>query len=774
MKNFLLFILVLVTKVLVACGYYPYGDDTRVSLLNPRLLGYLSFAEFNYSASSFEKNEELDSLIYNLQANPNIELWYTYCNKKVSKQEIYLALKTEVDISNKNAHNEFITYLYKCNDLEAITYLQFAKKCESFNSCINDPWEKETHLNIPKRGLLINQAVRLSNQVKNAQIKRRYAFLAIRLAWYNNQFNDVKKIFKRVFNQSSEKDIIYYWSLYFVSITESNKSLANFYLAQVFAFVTEKRFICHLNYSSRIPIQSQLNYATTNQEKANVYILASIEKPDKCLLYLKQIYQLNPSSEGLSFLLLRELNKIEDFILTPYYTLFQPSLTYNFWLDETPPSSNQILKRAEKDREYAKKVLSFVNSVDLSKVNNPFAWKLSKAYLRFMTKDFNGSVLLFDELLKTLPDTLLINQIKQLKALSLTAMQPMNKATLLPQIQQTLVANINNTQFLFAVAKELEYKGNTAYAAILYSKLQNEYYGWESDIYSSSVVWKAKKISFNGYSDFFTNYFDYIDIYYTVPQLKNLITEIEVTRHKTDSFSNFLFNELRRDLPRLYDLLGTKYIRKNKLQEALVAFKNAGNSYWSRAYTLWEDGGNIFDKNPFYVLKYTPNFITPLDTIRLNKYIITQQLINYLTKANNPIEPNRAYYYFLVANAYYNMGFEGNIWMFRRFGRWSSYTLTSLEDEVEFRQTTLAKLYYIQALNHSKNARFKALCLRMAAKCESNKLAYNQKENYYFRSELELFEDNKYLHALLKQYPDYYEELVSNCDRFETYFNAHN
>lgn len=96
--------------------------------------------------------------------------------------------------------------------------------------------------------------------------------------------------------------------------------------------------------------------------------MAGIKKSDQALFCLEQVYKYDPKFEGLSFLLLREINKIEDWVFTPYYSLFNPAISkYNSWDNEDDNSIKGILGRVENDRKYADKVLQFVSKVNLKR-----------------------------------------------------------------------------------------------------------------------------------------------------------------------------------------------------------------------------------------------------------------------------------------------------------------------------------------------------------------------------------------------------------------------
>lgn len=89
-------------------------------------------------------------------------------------------------------------------------------------------------------------------------------------------------------------------------------------------------------------------------------------------------------------MLLREINKIEDWIFTPYYTMFSPSIQTNYWYDaESVFSLKNIQKRVAKDRKYASKLEKFIASNDFPKLKNPTLWSIAQAHLLLRPKIMN-------------------------------------------------------------------------------------------------------------------------------------------------------------------------------------------------------------------------------------------------------------------------------------------------------------------------------------------------------------------------------------------------
>lgn len=778
MKKLVIFTAILLSSAFSACGFYPYGEDVRFYFLNPNNFSYQSYSPFYYSVLSFEQNSE--AVISN---QDNEKLWKKYCDNKVLITDISSVLESySFSDIQENSANPFLRYLYSKKDVEAINYLKFAKNCEYFNTWQDDPWERNENTATAKRNDLLNKATVLASKSRKVEFRKRYAFLALRLAFYNKNMKNIEEIYSQYFSLNKTNDVIDVWALYFKAISEKNPALKNLYFAKVFAASPEKRFVSWQYFSSKVPEADVLNLAKTGKEKADVLLLYGLYNPDKNLENIKQMYAENPKFDGLSFLLYRELGKLEDWVFTPYYSLF--STNDDYWgSDSENENALKILERSDIDRQYAKQVLNFIDSVDLSKVENPNFWKYARAELLLMTKNYAESLKQIAEIEKVLSsENPLRNNVEIIKALNLFANQTYGNAKIPDTAKEIIIKNKNNRHFIFALGRELEYLGNSNDAALLYASLNNPS---TENIDYNFVYYKSLKNSRQTYGTYYDNYFDYLDAVYSPEQLQNFINQIESLNKNPDSFYRSFHLLSSSEIKALYDLLGTKYIRQNKLSFALNAFNKLGESYFDAQYSLWErDGkdsyyssGKIFDQNPFYHLKYTPDFIPEKEHFRINKISITQKLIEYLNKANNPKEKDRDYYYFLVANCYYNMSQYGNAWMMRRYSVSSAGNYSIREDNQEFNTASLAKFYYGKALENAQTDKFKALCLRMQGRCENynydfigeNTTNYSSQAEYY---EDRRFEQNKYYQDLKNNYSGQYENLTSGCEFFKAYFKA--
>jgi hypothetical protein len=751
MKRSLAFTLLLLSSFVPAaraCWYYPTGDDIRFCFFKDYLGRYPGYGMFNYTASYFSYDPPIDYR-QDTATDPNIALWRSYCNNKVSAESVEDAVYSELLLS-RHSDNAMIQYLHSINDFEALEYLKFAKEIENLNEYYENPWERDDDIVAPKRKSRIDIAIDKAGAAKNALIRSRYYFLAIRLAFYNKDYETARKVYDNHFAKKQPENIIDYWSLYFRAAAEKDPALQSYYAALAFAKAPDKRFVASYYFHNEIPLAEVLKHAKNRKEAAEIYEMAGMRKTDYSLKLLEGIYKNDRSSEALGFLLVREMNKLEDWMYTPYYSYFSPSMAEDSWEPEKN-TTPLLLQRIADDRQYAAKLLQFVNSVNLNKVHDAEVFRSAKAYLLFMVKDYEGCLSYIHSLNKiTAKDAQ--HQLALIKALCLTANQPKGSAVIPEAVKQLLMSEkeLHNEKFVFAIGRELEYLGNTTDAALIYSQLEN-------------MEWKSKDQRTPYYNDYYSYWFEYLDGTYSTTAVKSLISDINNNRKK-DAFSTWLYGKAT-DVNQLNDLLGTKYLRLNRLYDALAAFNKMAPGSRTSGY---------LDDNPFYEFKYTADFVERRDSIQLTKADITRHLIKYIEKGADPAEKDRDYYNFLAANCYYNMTQNGNTWYMRRY-TWSSVELTSsLPDEDDFHNENLAKVYYMKAFRTAKTRKFRALCLRLAANCERTRLLneyYGKESEDRQGTELQVIYSNVYYKKLAKTYPDYDLD-ASSCYNYKEFFKA--
>jgi hypothetical protein len=764
MKKFLVFTVLLLSNFSTsfACGYSPYGEDIRYSLLKPEYFNYYNYKAFYYNASLWGFDYDYENYNQNSDLNlpeANISDWYTYTSKKVKISEIeefnYSMYVTDI---HENSTNAFIKYLYENKKYEAIAYLKVAKNCEAVNTTYNeDVWERETVTINTNRIAFLNKLIKLTNKEKNVYFKRKYAFLTIRLAHYLDRNDVIETLFATQF-KNGKKDYLYYWSSFFhIFCQKRSESMVD--IANLMAYSPEKFYASYYYFHSDFKLDMAIQHAKTKEEIANCYAYASVQKIDKNLDYLKEIYKNNPKSEILGFLLLRELNKIEDWVYTPYYTNYLPSTEfgdYYYGKNKDIISTVTLRTRSENDRLYAQEVLNFVNSVTNNSINNPTLWKAAQINLQFITKNYAACLQNCNSFELNHKTDKCLPEIEKIKALCITANQENGKAIIKPEIQSTILKYKNDERFIFALGRELEFKGNLPDGLALISLIE----GTTNDGYDTDdVEWQGNRIKTSGNLAEFYTYFDYLDFVYSAHDLQVIVNDLN--KSKNSDFDTFIYVELLKNKDYLTDLLGTKHLRENQLEMALKTFKSLDKTYWENNYNPWERGMYndefAFEENPFYDFKYTNAFIEHKEKYIVTKLSVVEHLVKYQKLADNPASKDRDYYYFLLANCYYNMGQNGHSWMMKRV--YSTYWRTSGEDysesfidENEYRNGTKEIEYYKLAYQHAKTDKFKALCLRMM-----NFVSHDNSNTYSIK--------------LKTEFPDFYDDL-SSCENLEEYFNS--
>ncbi|MCG9791055.1 hypothetical protein [Flavobacterium algicola] len=236
MKKFLVFTALLISSLqqVAACGYSPYGEDVRYCLFLPSYFDYQDFAAFNYNANLYS-----DSSASTFGYESNIADWHQFLGKKVPIDAIntfmYDAKLTDIHPDSPNA---FINYLYQTKATAVLEYLTMAKKSEVINAAeLYDAWERNDAEIQVNRDAFLKRLLQHYKVEKNIFLKRKYAFLAIRVAYYAKEYNQIHSLFETEF-KNGKKDYLYYWSLYFDCFGKDNAAVA---IASVMANSAEKK-----------------------------------------------------------------------------------------------------------------------------------------------------------------------------------------------------------------------------------------------------------------------------------------------------------------------------------------------------------------------------------------------------------------------------------------------------------------------------------------------------------------------------------------------------
>jgi hypothetical protein len=425
--------------------------------------------------------------------------------------------------------------------------------------------------------------------------------------------------------------------------------------------------------------------------------------------------------------------------------------------------------RRKFDLSYARRLAEFIDQVKLVHGVN---MKLFSFYAHWLA----GEKISLSEL-KSLPTTGYTEQLKH--RIYTLANARDGKLNLDDPLSQSCLKNEvmkDNSRFVFSVARELEFRGNKLDAAYLFASLNkspNHYYDWSSGAYWQ--IKDGKNASNHGY---YSDYFFYIDDAYSLSEIRLVYEDLLRPTAGKSSFDTWKKSYLLMQKDRLADLIGTKYIRLNQFDKALDYFEQVNDTLWKSNEYPYK---TFLDANPFYTNFYQEHQRSKADSIHFTKTTMVREFLRLRSCYDRSKGDLKAKYAFYMGNFCFNLTQYGNSWLMRRYA-WSNYFIaTNFPDQFEYYQCNLAKSYYMKAYKNAKKKEFKALCLRMAGRCEKYRInansQYNPDSEYGYKEiayegnyDDWIFAQNRYYQKLKKEFPDQYDDLLSNCYSFKRYY----
>ncbi|MCU0390692.1 MAG: hypothetical protein MUE81_06205 [Thermoflexibacter sp.] len=787
----ILFFLLALKPILYACSWYPEPEEYRFVLFNPSLSNQ-KLQPFFFTSHFLYDYENLENRY--ISTNQNLQEWIEYTGYQGDKKAIdhvlnYVSPEGFAEwIEKKEKHslsaNPFIQFLEKNKKQEIIDYLRFAKKCEIVNTEYKaDPWadkyEEKNELGV--REDLKKEGGVFYQSSKDNFIKFRIGFQLVRLARYANDVTKTKIYYEQYIKPFQSESIIYYWATWHYAEMTADVPYRNYLYSIVFEKAHDKK-VRAFNLFDSEEAESALSFAENDHEKANILVLKTLNYVGRALPDIKRIFALDPQNEGLGTLLIREINKLEDWLLTERYTEFELTVMIERNGAGYDDFSKIRAKNRQKDLTYVKELLNFVENAPKDKVDNPSLWHLMSAYLAFMDSQFEKASQYLNEAQKAkgLNDRIEA-QIHLVRIMSELHPENTNKQHddfLLSEIQwleqnQQKVYSFRKTfsKLMMVLTNRYKEAGNMVRATLFHGKI-NDYVRFEG-VGSPKDKYEYNRETGEGFSfNFYSSYLFFLDEQASIKDIEAVLTFLD--RKDKTPLENYFSKELNKD--RIQDLLGIKYLRENNLSKAREAFKLVSNDFW---LSKNESYRNNLNANPFYTNFYQEHTQSLADTVRFTKYTLVDSLIKVLQKAENVKEPNRAKWYFLAANCYLNMTFFGNSWIMTRYW-WSNSELygygfmktEKYPDNDAYYGCQRAKAFYLKAMQVATNEQTKALCLRMAGRCEKQQIMV---KNYPKRYDIEnwddyIFNQNPYYQRVKQDYPQFSDELLFQCTSFDEFY----
>ncbi len=733
----------LLPTIMNLCSFDCDDVESRPAFLfNPELTGTAGLRPLYFTWNPLYDNswdECLDG------RKDNIDEWGKYFNSKLGKKEIEILIYSlslndlkQLDSLIKNPSERepssklifWKDFFYKNNDKEFLTYICFAKECEpavDFNS-----WEVDEHYSQYRdtMNLLITKGEELYHDSKSEFIKLRYGYQIVRLAHYAKEYKKCIELYDKYITPLEVNSVIQYWVLEQKAgalAKLGRKAEAAHYFATLFDLNPARRDIIYrsFNISNDSIWTATFKLCKTSREKATLYFLRGLEPINNILEEMENIYVLDPSSEKLNLLLVREINKYEDrkFKVDPYG---------NCRWGEDIPFDSSVTKHMNMLKNFVSRC------VKENRILNPELWTLASGYLNFLTENYDEARSILSGL-KESKDSIIQRQLPLIElAIDVAATTRLTKYA---------------EDSLFACVLSTEHNQLVQYTVDAFRELAPQ----EGD--TIKAFWCNHSIS-----DFRPSF--------NIEKVEELLAW--ENKHNSTQFEKYIISRSDAHPEELRELKGTILFSQHKLQEAIDEYKK------STSYNL-----RINSVDPFSIrIKDCRDCDFRMGTEKpYSKLTLVSTILGYEEKLKSDPD-NAAQYHYLLGNVYYNTTYFGNsaevvlyyhdcdnMW----YGR--DYEIFIETGEIPiYLDCSRAQYHYRQGMSiaqASGDVELAAECCFMAAKCEQNKYYVTNTQsdgdgkikNAKFRTFFSLLKNN---YASTK----FYLKAINECKYFNEYINS--
>jgi hypothetical protein len=722
MRAFSSLLLVLSVQFSFACGWQVSPETSRLALFKAQREGFFKLTPFYYSADYYYSTNTVSGV----DQEKNCLEWKKKLGNNINANDVHVILyetdseQFQTAFENKTlktifAKNTFVDALLLSKNKAFLNYILLAKMLE-YNNVQDTKWESWGQIrsnwqsgsynsNELKDNLDFEKKIKSS---KDTFLKQRYAFLALRYYFYAQQKQDVIQLYNTYF-ASESNTILKPWALYYNALCIDNLPLQNYLLSKVFNSCEEKSFAVLQHYNWKLTNET-LALAQNDEERSVILAIESLRNPAPDLKSIKEIYELSPNSLFLSFLIGREVNKLEDWIFTPQYTNDgTPSVTFSStdWYENYAKAKEENFN---KDILYLRELEYFLISI---------REQTSGEQKDYITAAIAQLCFIDDQVDEGKKYTNLISD----KANASIQMQKNIQLALVSLKQDDLKDEKVQNQ-LYTYFNSVENLVETDHG--LFKNLYSLYRIASSDFYKKGDVVTAGLLSmksdiknegeYSAYNNpYFFSYIGYFDRNASVKDI-DLLMALQQKTNKT-LFEKYICSGTIAPNSNYYkDLKGTIAFRNNNLELAYETFSSMPQDFWEKNYEY----KMYLNENPF-----TPKILQKQEErkfdYRFNKTDFIAKLIQL--KKQNTASSNLQ-----LAHAYFNVSYLGNSWMMTSYD-WSSgasYTDYVYGDNTEnekkyqngnYYNLKMAKMYYEKALKTSKNSNEKAMACLMIFEC---------------------------------------------------------
>lgn len=724
------------------------------------------YSGYTFLYDGFEQDPTADELIRE---------WATYAGASVSIQDAgafvmgnHLGSMTELheQIHKRKpvltdtafAQNSMTQYFLKHKDLEALTYLIYAKQVEPYVTGDAYDWEAMNRDSLQMDALL-KKGVELHKSARKDFIKFRYAYQLVRLAHYNEQYAQAIQLYDSLVAPHTNPSVLQHLSLAQKGgalFKLGRREEAAYIFSRTFNASYAKRESNYLSFRWSVdpsqPVENYLTYCKNDAERADMLALFGFATQGPALHIMEKMFPLAPASPALEVLAVREINKAEENFYSPYlHSKKGGHHFYYFWEDDTSVRTMQ-----EKQQDVFDLAGFFTRCSQDNRVNNRGLYATGAAYLYMMLQDYAKA----NQMIKEAERYQMNPKLKDQWAFTRLMMALNESPVMDAATEEKLLPSLR-----WALQKALDEKNNMGIQyeqpqrwVLLYRNLMNvllakKYHAENNRVKEALAVGAAGYIYEQSGIEYVRNNLTAQDVH----RMYDLYTD-----KNPSAFNRFIIENNSIRLSDVVDFAGTAYLREHDFKKA-VEWLQKSNEASAR-----------IDKNPFIELLYDQESYLPNEQVSTTKLEFAREMLR-LQELSRVKSKNRSAHLYKMGLGLYNMSYYGYAWELAAYFRSGSdgYFIPDGADQFtrEYYGVFAAHKTFEDAMKATNDKEMKARCLFMMAKCAQKQIQqpqYNWKADY-----------SDYSHAMKLYYAEFqmnrhFPELVSKYSKTRFYTEAYN
>ena len=693
--------------------------------------------------------------------------------KDISTLYYHIEKKTPATLPDSISKNQLSQFFLKDKNLEALGYILYAKKVEPH--VINtDYWEPESRDSIVMDKLLKN-GLQLYAAAKTDLFKLKYAYQIVRLAQYNRHYEDAIKYYDDFIANNKTQSVLQPMSLALKAgalFRLGKNGEAAYLFSKAFHQSVAKKISNYNSFgwsvNSGEDRKEYLQYCKNNQEKADMLSLFVLRNADFDISTLKEIYTLDPASDLLSTLIIREINKYEEAYLTPLISKEYNTeiMSIYYYYQYTSKETDDLLY---KQRPQLVNFMNFLNTVaDEKKVKDAALTRLAAAYSAYMLRDFAKA----NELLAKTKGLKMSSKIEDQWMLTNLLVQVSSQQKIDADFENKILPSV---QWLYnkvdAFKKDSNINTNTDYyrdseQAQWYRFYRNLMVEILSKRYKAQGNIDKALLAIGSAENHLDNYYElttgYLHNQLNGKQAENLYDFLSAK--KFTPYEQFLVTHNALQIKDVVDFAGTAYLRDYNYDKAIEWLQKKGNQH------------EVIEKDPFKELMYDREERLPKDEVTTSKLAYAKEMKRLSTLVKDDPKNAPAYLY-KMALGYYNVTYYGYAWELVEYFRSGSDGYYVPKNATSFQKdyytASTAESYFKKAMDASTDPEFKAKCLFMMAKCSQKQVPkpqyadFEDYDDYSLESDKYIlkFADGKYYPQLKREFGNtqFYKEALTRC-----------